>query len=375
MDGTRKSMENSRIIALMAKKTGKSASPEELEELDGLLRNHPEHAYLNEVLYALKGNEDHLELVTPKEELVDHGWQNLIDKMKQDHNRKGILRSIPGRSRWVAAAAILVVLAGAGTVTYKKVFGRAPGAIAKVQDHSTRIATAGVGATTQLILSDGTRVRLNAGSKLTYPAVFSGSTREVLLEGEAFFDVASDQRAPFRVHAGKITVGVLGTTFNVKAYLEDSNIETTLISGKVQVILDNEPEKPILLSPHEKLTIVNVREAAGAGPDKNMPAAARSFNALRYQVQTLPRDSGNNFVETAWLINRLVINNESFETVAHMLERRYGVSIRFRDENLLREHISGVFEKEGIDQVLDILQMTTGFSYRIEGKTIILWKR
>jgi ferric-dicitrate binding protein FerR (iron transport regulator) len=218
-------------------------------------------------------------------------------------------------------------------------------------------------------------VRLNAGSKLTYPAVFSGSRRDVILEGEAFFEVARDKKAPFSVHAGKITVGVLGTSFNVKAYQEDRDIETTLISGKVQVILDNEPEKPILLSPHEKLTIVNLQEAVEPGVGKRAAPAARSFNALRYQVQTLPRDSGNNFVETAWLSNRLVINNESFETVAHMLERKYSVTIRFKDENLLREHVSGVFEKEGIDQVLDILQMTTGFSYRMEGKTIYLWKK
>jgi ferric-dicitrate binding protein FerR (iron transport regulator) len=223
-------------------------------------------------------------------------------------------------------------------------------------------------------LSDGTRVWLNAGSKLTYPSVFPHDRREVKLEGEAYFEVAKGSKAPFSVHAGKITVGVLGTSFNVKAYNDDKNIETTLITGKVQVTLDNEPEKPILLSPHEKLTIVNeveaVREEKRTG--RQAPEPEKAYNALRYQVQTLPHSNGNGFVETAWLDNKLVINDESFANVAHMLERKYDVIIHFDDEHLMQEHISGVFEKESIEEVLHILAMTTGFRYRIEGKTIFL---
>jgi ferric-dicitrate binding protein FerR (iron transport regulator) len=227
------------------------------------------------------------------------------------------------------------------------------------------------------VLSDGTKVWLNAGSKLTYPNVFPGDRREVKLEGEAYFEVAKASKAPFSVHAGKITVGVLGTSFNVKAYNGDKDIETTLITGKVQVTMDNEPEKLILLSPHEKLTIVNEaeseREKKGAGTQA--PEPKKTYNALRYQVQLLPQSIDNGFVETAWVNNKLVINDESFETVAHMLERKYDVSIRFGDERLKEEHISGVFEKESIDEVLQILKMTTGFKYRIDGKTIYLSKQ
>ena len=357
----------------MAKKTGRCATPEELEELTGLLRKDPGYAYFQEIVHALKGNQDHLELITPQEELVDHGWKDLSGKMNRDEVRTGILRRLnSGFWRVAAAAVILAVLGTAATLYYKKSSGLS---LAAAAVHATRVATAGYGAMTRLVLSDGTKVQLNAGSKLTYPVVFSGPRREVVLEGEAFFEVARDTKAPFSVHAGKITVGVLGTSFNVKAYREDRDIETTLISGKVQVTLDNEPEKSILLSPHEKLTIVNTPEAALKASGRKLRQPVKTYNALRYQVQMLPRDSGNNFMETAWLSNRLVINNESFETVAHMLERKFDVTIRFKDEDLLREHLSGVFEKESIGQVLHILQMTTGFSYRTEGKTIYLWKR
>ncbi len=358
----------------MAKKAGRNASPEELEELTALLGGHPGHAYFHEIVFSLKGSQDHLELVIPKEELVDHGWQDLSGKLKQEQGRTGRLRSVMAGFRWAAAAAMLAVLVTGIGMYYKKASGQ-QAALAGAAGQGPLVATVGYGLTTKLVLPDGTRVWLNAGSKLTYPGTFPASRREVQLEGEAYFDVARNPGAPFSVHAGKITVGVLGTCFNVKAYTEDSDVETTLISGKVQVTLDNEPEKTILLSPHEKLTIMNESGNVKGQVVSSRPGAERNFNALRYQVQALPHDSDNHFVETAWLNNKLVINNESFETVAHMLERKYDVDIRFQDESLLQEHISGVFEKENIGQVLHILKMTTGFSYRMEGNRVFLYKR
>ena len=358
----------------MAKKMDKSASPDELEELMGLLAEHPSHAFFHELVHTLRGNQDHLELITPREELVDHGWQDLAGKLNERRVRTGVLRRLGAGSRWVAAAVFLGILVTGVILYYRK----AP-AQTGVEGTTPRVAYAGLGATRQIVLSDGTRVWLNAGSRLTYPSAFPADHREVKLEGEAFFDVAKSSKAPFSVHAGKITIGVLGTSFNVKAYNGDKDIETTLITGKVQVTLDNEPEKPILLSPHEKLTVVNdtddVRKEQPAGNKDLEPR--RAYNALRYQVQALPNSGSNGVtgvIETAWLNNKLVVNDEAFETVAHMLERRYDVRIQFEDERLMQEHISGVFEKESIDEVLHILKMTTGFNYRIEGKTIYIRK-
>ncbi len=363
-------MENSLIIALMAKKADKSASPEELEELARLLAENPAQAYFHELVYALKGNQDHLELVLPREEMVDHGWQDLESRLNS-RRAGGKLRRISFAARWIAAAVLLGGLVMGGLAYFQ----HRPVKTATVQVE-TLVATAGFGAKKELVLPDGTRVWLNAGSKLAYPAVFIGGKREVELEGEAFFNVAPDSKAPFSVHARKITIGVLGTSFNVKAYRDEHDIETTLISGKVQVILDNEPEKPILLSPNEKLTIVNETEDRwrAAKKDQQPADAPRSYNALRYKVQALPVRSGNVLMETAWVDNKLVIDDESFETVARMLERKYDVTIHFRDAGLMQERLSGVFEKESIDEVLRILAMTTEFRYVVEGKTIYLSK-
>ena len=93
---------------------------------------------------------------------------------------------------------------------------------------------------------------------------------------------------------------------------------------------------------------------------------------LRYKVQALPVSSDSIVRETAWMNDKLVINDESFETVAHMLERKYDVSIHFEDVRLMDEHLSGVFEKEDIGEVLHILAMTTEFRYSVEGRVIYL---
>lgn len=87
----------------------------------------------------------------------------------------------------------------------------------------------------QISLEDGTRVWLNSESTLKYPEVFTGTTREVFLEGEAYFEVARNTNCPFIVHSGIQNIRVLGTSFGITNYADDQNLTTTLVSGKVQV--------------------------------------------------------------------------------------------------------------------------------------------
>ena len=371
------SMENSRIIGLMAKKLGKSASAAELEELDRLLEEYPSYSHLAEIVQSLKGGREHFEKTVPAQELTDTGWKHLADRLSSEEDPAGlgapVMPEDPAQReprqlgshkikiwRWTAAAAALVLIS-AGALWYDN--GNKP---APHQDKSLDVS---YGAQKTLILSDGTRIWLNAGSHLVYPERFSGSTREVTLEGEAFFDVAPRPSVPFLVHAGKITVKVLGTRFDVKAYRADANITTTLISGKVQVTLDNDPERNVTLVPHEKLVVANAE--AETPPLKEGP----SRNELRYQVRyLLGNDKDSSLAETAWLDNKLVFSDDLFQEVARQLERKYNVEIGFANEGLKEEHLSGVFDKETLQQVLDILRMTTRFDYRMEGKKIVLVK-
>ncbi|HXO77467.1 MAG TPA: FecR family protein, partial [Puia sp.] len=232
------SIENARVIELMAKKMGRTASPKELEELVQLLSTDPGHSWLAEVVDSLKGSVEHVEKNMPEAELADSGWANLSERMNAEPGKRGGVRSMSRVVRVVAA--IFLGLAGIGIMSYYQ-WGRQPAGVAM-----KRTLEVGYGGKSMLVLADGTKVWLNAGSRLVYPDSFTGKTREVQLEGEALFDVAQQAHHPFFVHTGKITVRVLGTRFEVKAYREDAEVSATLISGKIQVIMNEDPEKKIL---------------------------------------------------------------------------------------------------------------------------------
>ncbi len=393
------------MIELMAKKMGKSASAEELEELGVLLLENPAYSYMAEVVESLRGNNEHIEKQVPGQELAETGWRQLSGLLKagkgaevegqrpaeavdgrqtSDEPETGeepetdIVRllkepKISGSAgirrrltpAWQVAAAMLL-LTGALGIWY----GTKTGGSDSTNDYKSIDVTYGRRA--ELLLSDGTSVLLNAGSRLKYPEAFSGSAREVILEGEGYFDVAQEADHPFLVHAGKITVKVLGTRFDIKAYKEDAESSTTLISGKVQVMLNDDPEKKIVLSSREKLTVVNGKTVFAEHSKPAAQANSTSRNALSYQVQLLPVVDHDSLSETAWLVNKLVLNNQPFGEVARLLERKYDVRIAFSNEGLRQEHLSGVFEKETIEQVFDILRMTTRFTYTIKGKQITL---
>lgn len=344
----------------MAKKLGKNASVEELKELDRLLAENTSYGLLEAIVGSLKGSPEHFERNIPEEELADSGWGRLAGRLKEvikmDERQTG---RMSWTRRWAVAAVVILVIGGAAVLYFRG--DRNPFRA----HYADKVLNVGNGGRSKVILSDGTVVWLNAGSRLYYPDVFTGSKREVRLEGEAFFDVAKHVDMSFLVHAGQLTIKVLGTRFNVKAYRDEPAVSTTLISGKVQVMMDGEPDKKIVLSPNEKLTVMNSVPETEVAPDG-------VDNALHYQVQGVPKAGDDSLPETAWIENRLAFSNETFDEVARMLERRYDVQIDITDTRLKEAHLSGVFEKETIQQVLDILRMTTKFKYSIEGKKVRL---
>ncbi len=351
----------------MAKKLGKDASVEELKELEHLLAENPSYGLLEAIVGSLKGSPEHFERNIPEGELADSGWGRLAGRLQE---AVGMEERGRGRMPWiwrrVAAAAVIVMVCG-GALWYFR--GDKNPFKAQYVDRELKV---GYGKRSKIVLSDGSTIWLNAGSKLSYPDVFAGDKRVVSLEGEAFFDVARHVDMPFFVHAGKVTIKVLGTRFDVKAYRGEPGVSTTLISGKVQVIMDGEPDKKIILTPNEKLTVMNAAAGLGDTDVAKVSEAGSGGNELRYLVQGVPKAGDDSLPETAWVENRLVLSNETFEDVARVLERRYDVQIEIADARLKEEHVSGVFERETIQQVLDILKMTTKFKYSIEGKKVRL---
>lgn len=203
----------------------------------------------------------------------------------------------------------------------------------------------------QIELSDGTIVYLNSGSSLKYPVNFiKGKDRQVFIKGEAYFKVAEDANSPFIVNARQVNIRVLGTEFNVSSYEEDENINTVLISGKVQLYDASDSYKP------ETSTDI-------------APNQMGAWNKLRkeFGVQEVDTD-----VYTAWMTGRLVFRDMPFETIRKKLERHYNVVILNNNKLLDENTFNAVFDIESIEEVLEIFERNFGIKYKISENQIII---
>ncbi|MBC8109652.1 MAG: FecR domain-containing protein [Verrucomicrobia bacterium] len=197
----------------------------------------------------------------------------------------------------------------------------------------------------QFTLADGSVIYLNAGSSFRFPKQFSGSTREVYLTGEAFFKVAKNPEKPFIIHTGNLQTQVLGTSFNVQAYPNDSLIAVTVVSGKVSV---SDSLASLTLQPGgQALYRTHTRKLMGGSVQ----------DAAEYQ---------------AWTSGKLVFDSKNMAEISAVLERHYDVEISFRNEKIKHCRISSRFENEPIEKVLNLLCSYIGATYKKEGKKITI---
>ncbi len=298
-------------------------------------------------------------------ESADRGREEAAEEMEAVA-RDGAVRRRGWKWVWRAAAAVLCVGLGAYG------WGR-------LSDHKDDVAQwqekyAAKRTRSQLILSDGSTVLLNSDSHLRFPPSFDGhTTREVFLDGEAFFDVSKDPDHPFIIHTGKMDVRVLGTAFNVKSYSNDPQKEATLIRGSIEVTFTDRPSDRIILKPKDKLVLggaIGHTDVTIAPLRDTRPEAADKYK-LTELTYYRPHDS--TVVETSWTENKLAFRQEEFQNLARRMERWYGVTIVFDNKALERITFSGLFEKETIEEALHALQLSEKFGYRSEGSTIHIY--
>lgn len=181
----------------------------------------------------------------------------------------------------------------------------------------------------RIVLPDSSVVWLNADSKLQYRENEQEHTREVVLDGEAFFDIKQDAGKPFIVKAGKSITTVLGTSFNIKAYKKDGNVQITVATGKVQV--QDEMKRLTVLTPNKQIRL----------KEKQDVAIETSVNAA---------------ISNAWIDGAFEINNETFDAVANTLSRKYNVSFHFENESLRKcTFIAGFDKHASLHRVLELL--------------------
>lgn len=227
-------------------------------------------------------------------------------------------------------------------------------------------------------LSDGSVVKLNSGSKLTYPEVFDKDNRCVYLQGEAHFDVKSDASRPFYVTASEIVIKVTGTSFNVKSYPESNVIETILLSGSLEIFekkqngnsLDLSGE-PLVLKPNQEA--VYIRNPEKITHDDRMKYSIDAGTTVQPVLTML--EETDIHTRIAWNEDKLIFKNERFEDLAVRLERWFNVRITISSQELRNERFTGTFEKETIEQVLEALKIAESFEYTIVKNEIMIFKK
>jgi transmembrane sensor len=238
--------------------------------------------------------------------------------------------------------------------------------------------TVKLGTKTKVQLPDGSHVWVNSDSKLTYAETFIGPTRDIYLEGEAYFDVVKDSKHPFIVHTAGIDIRVLGTAFNVKAYTAEPTIEATLVHGLIEVTKTNQPEaSKILLHPHEKLIFdKKANEQSVIKPGLNAAESAvaqdRPINPAITITPLSKSLADSALIETSWVYNRLSFEEEKFEDLAKKIERWFNVEITINNNKIRSYRTTGSFENETVDEALKELQYLVPFNYQINGRNIII---
>jgi len=227
----------------------------------------------------------------------------------------------------------------------------------------------------QITLSDGTKVWLSARSQLRYRQSFTGKTRDVTLEGEAYFEVAHNTRQPFRVMAGGQTVVALGTSFNVRAYAGEQDVKVTLVEGIISVT-DEKSKHEVILKPSQEATI-----------DKNAGSINIADNKQQQSVDIIPGQETENVKSAgmiavndvdidmlmSWKTGRYVFYNMAFEDIAKMLEKGFKVTIQIENEVLKSKPYTMRFENgESLEKILDLIQVNARYSYQYVNGIVVI---
>ena len=283
---------------------------------------------------------DSIELRSPrpsKEHSAEKSFSRLMARIQPDKNSIDIFRQRANRYRiWMAAATVAMLIAMSGWL-YNIVSDNEPAFI---------VASNNTGIVQKVTLPDGTIINLNTCSRLTYPENFSGKSREVFLDGEAYFDVAHDKSHPFIVRAGELKIRVLGTKFNVNASTLVPQITATLIEGSIEAATG---KKNILMKPNQQLKY---------DTSSGRVSLTELTNASR---------------EIRWTQNVWVLSDTLLLDICQRLEQQFNIKIIIMNDELIGKSFTGEFyTNESLESILKTMQISTSFQYERKGKNIIL---
>lgn len=341
------SQEEEKIYQILAKEFAGEISDIERYQLEKWQKASP----LNKNIYlTLKRawNENSLILDSAKEERLFQKIAAEIKSMDPEKRELNTYRDSTRRKnnywKYVAAAIVLTI---AATWTVRK--------LTEVNDKKVVVSeipyvekTNPNGQKSNIQLSDGTVIIMNAGSRIRYPARFPENERMIELEGEAFFTVSTDPKRPFRVLSGTLSTTALGTAFNVKAFNNDESMRISLLEGKVVVNRTDQPlDEGYLLSPGESI----------------------EYNKKNHNVTKIKNSLES---DLSWTKGVIIFKSASIQEIIHKLERWYGVKFIIERKKPVKKGFTGSFKNKSLDEVLKGISFSSDFQYEINDKVIVI---
>jgi ferric-dicitrate binding protein FerR (iron transport regulator) len=345
------SVEN-RFYDLLGRKLAGECQALELAELESILQSHPELQFFYNQILTHSSEVSDIDIETA---YVTHRAKMMYPAPRVRGDKTFSFKRRPLVRALVAASAILIV--GLTWLLLNK-NRRIPG------NKQTIVATGTQkGSRSTMTLPDGSIVRLNAKSKVSYAQDFA-KTREVYLTGEAYFEVTHNAAIPFIVHTDEADIKVLGTKFNVRSYSNEHRMEAALLTGSIELTLRADSQHKILLKPSDKIIV----QKNAAGDAAILPSAGdKKVELTRINVQ----DSA--IVETSWLNDKMAFFDKPFSEIALDLERQFDVHIEFKNKEVSGYKYTGVYDADNAVDILKILQMIKPFQYTLANKQITIY--
>lgn len=345
---------DNRIWPVILKHLENNLTDEESKQLDEWLNSSPENENTLksvELIWKTTGEPPGNSFFTDKN--LEHDWDQIqnkilqktfaqdqeMEKQQRVHNLRNLKRRQQIQSNILKAAALFLVALTSVFLTLQY------SAETDLADYEPvfRVVSTNSGERANVDLGDGTKVVLNSESRIEVPDYFTHSERFVKISGQVFFDVKADEANPFFIEAGDAVIRVIGTSFDVRTYEEDSEIRVVVQNGTVELKSLNDPENAVLVTENH--------------------------------LGSLNRDSGRLNIEevsdmdlhTGWLEGRLIFRNSPLRHVFSQLERWYGVEIilELDDKSLLENEFSADLKMRSVNNVFEVIAASMDINYTI----------
>lgn len=279
--------------------------------------------------------------VFQKESEVSKAYDRFKENVDAYERRRKTTFRLP-LFRTVAAASVLIALFSLGSFFMGKYLATPT----EIQAEVINNVIMGKDSKGSITLPDGTEVWLNSESKLTYPENFSKEARIVKLEGEGYFDVVKNPKIPFYVETNEMRVNVLGTQFDMKNYPNRMSMETTLLSGKVEVHF-KDMTTGIILKPNQKISI-------------NKTSGKHEIKELDAKDQIL------------WINDQLAFSNEKLSDILQGIGFWYGLDVITEGKVDLNQRLSFTIRRETKEEIFNLLSLIAPIKYEIQTERIIV---